>query len=214
MILIKSRNTTHAYDQIIRYVWWNGNTFVDQRENEIKEVENVSIQITGSTIDYPKFGPTTERYGIDFAEGLIDDAIAYEKFISFQYSYGERIRQKNALENVINLLRIDPVTRRAVLPIFSPFDTKCFKYEVPCATQIYLRIRDGKLNMDLYMRSNDIVGALPADIYGFRQLQKYIASETNCKIGMYTHVIGSAHIILNHNGDFVRDYVKNSVAWY
>lgn len=214
MIVINARNTTHAYDQVIRYVWWNGKVFVDQRKNKIKEVENITIQILSDTIDYPNFGPTTKRYGIDFAAGLTDDNEAYEKFVAFQYSYGERIRRDNALENVIDLLTTEPTTRRAVLPIFLPNDTKYSQHEVPCATQIYLRVRDGKLNMDLHMRSNDIVGAFPADVYGFRRLQEYIAVEIGCKIGIYTHTIGSAHIILDNNEDFVKAHIKNPTVWY
>ncbi|NOR84811.1 hypothetical protein GQ473_01730, partial [archaeon] len=95
-MLIKSRNIPNAYDTLLRKVWIEGHYIIDQRGNQIKEVEDVMISIDINNITFPNFGPTTKRFGDDFAEGLISDSIAYSKGKVFEYAYGERIRTGNA----------------------------------------------------------------------------------------------------------------------
>ena len=215
-MLIKSRNIPNAYDTLLRRVWTEGHYIIDQRGNQIKEIEDVMISIDINNITFPNFGPTTKRFGDDFAEGLISDSIAYSKGKVFEYAYGERIRTGNALEEVLTMLKEDSSTRRAVLSIYHPDDVRRANngYEVPCVTQLYLRIRNGKLNMTLMMRSNDIVSAFPSDIYGFMRFQESIAALLKIKIGTYTQFIGSAHIIMNNDGDFIRKHILTPRVWY
>lgn len=62
--------------------------------------------------------------------------------------------------------------------------------------------------MTVYMRSNDICKALPVDVYGFRELQDYIGACTGYEPGIYTHLIGSAHIIEEHDTEFIETFLK------
>lgn len=213
---IKGRNIPNVYDTLLRKVWTEGRYIIDERGNQIKEVEDVYIHVDTDNITFPNFGPTSKRFGDDFAEGLICDDIAYAKGKAFEYAYGERIRTGNALEEAIVMLRADPSTRRAVLSIYHPDDVRLANrgYEVPCATQLYLRIREGKLNMTLMMRSNDIVSAFPSDIYGFMRLQESIAKILGVDLGTYVHIIGSAHVIMENDGDFIRKHILTPRVWY
>ena len=213
---IKARNIPSAYDTLLRRVWYEGCYITDERGNTIREVEDVCICVSGGKISFPKFGPTTKLFGDDFADGLISNVIAYQKGKDFEYSYGARIRTGNALEEAIAMLRANKSTRRAVLPIYHPDDVRLSNngYEVPCATQVYLRIRKGKLNMTMMMRSNDIASAFPSDIYGFMRLQEHIAEILGIEIGSYTQIIGSAHIIMENDGDFIRKYILTQPVWY
>ena len=215
MHTIQSRNITHAYDQLIRLVWSQGRKKIDQRGDETRELKHVFIEITTGDITYPSFGPTSKRYGDDFAEGLIDDTIALQKGIDFDYGYGDRTREGNSLKHAINTLLNNPESRRVVLPIFHAYDMMKANedIEIPCATQAYLDIENGKLNMTLMMRSNDIIGAFPGDAYGFRRLQEHIAEQTITTVGKYMHYANSAHIIMNNDGDFVKEFVKTPVNW-
>ena len=215
-MLIEARNIPHAYDTLLRRIWRDGHYIIDQRGNQIKEVEDVIISIDINNITFPNFGPTNKRFGDDFAEGLISDSFAYSKGKAFEYAYGERIRTGNALKEVLTMLKEDSSTRRAVLSIYHPDDVRRANngYEVPCVTQLYLRIRNGKLNMTLMMRSNDIVSAFPSDIYGFMRFQESIAALLKIKIGTYTQLIGSAHIIMENDSDFIRKHILTSKVWY
>ena len=215
MHIIQSRNIPHAYDQLMRLIWHQGTRKIDERGDETRELKHVFIEITTDDITYPSFGPTTVKYGDDFAKGLIDNEVAKYKGENFDYGYGDRIREEGALEYAIYMLQDHPESRRATIPIFHPDDVlhaKCGN-EVPCATQIYLDIEDGKLNMTLMMRSNDGPGAFPSDVYGFRRLQGHIAEQTITTVGKYMHYANNAHIIMNNDGDFVKEFVKTPVNW-
>lgn len=218
--LITGKSLTSVWDAAIRAIWTSGERIVDQRGNTTRELLNLVIHISGATNDYPVKCPCSKQYGDDFADGLTKDNSAYEKANAFDYSYGERIRIDNALYNVIETLRNDPTTRTCVLTIYQNSDTKRAvarslgkpdAKEVPCATQCYLLIRDDKLHMDLMMRSNDYLMAMPSDVFGFRVLQAFVADEIGCKIGSYTHFVQSAHIIEENGKDFMERYMRGAL---
>lgn len=54
-------------------------------------------------------------------------------------------------------------------------------------------IREGKLNLIVCMRSNDIYLGFPYDIFNFSMFQEYIAGKLGVKLGEYIHVVGSLH---------------------
>lgn len=215
---ITGNNLTDTWGTAIKTIWSCGDTVVDQRGNTIKEILNLSLHIRGSKNDYPDKCPCNLRYAEDFADGLVKDEIALQKAESFDYSYGERIRRDNALNNVIELLKTAPTTRNAVLPVFQNSDTYrslnrarglTKDNEVPCVTHAMMIIRRGKLHFDLFMRSNDYVGAMPSDVYGYRTLQRYIAEEVGVEVGTYTHTVMSAHIITENDTDFMNKFMES-----
>lgn len=217
---VTGKSLTSVWDTAIRTIWTCGDRRIDQRGNNIREILNLVIHISGTANDYPVKCPCSKQYGDDFADGLTKDNSAYEKANAFDYSYGERIRIDNALYNVIETLRNDPTTRTGVLTIYQNSDTKRAvarsrgerdAKEVPCATQMYLIIRDGKLHADLMMRSNDYLMAMPSDVFGFRALQAFIADELNILIGSYTHVVMSSHIIEENGRDFMEMYMRGAL---
>ena len=212
---ITARTIPHAYDQLMRLIWYQGRAKIDQRGDKIRELKHIWVEITTNDCTYPSFGPTTKRYGGDFAEGLINDKKAKAMGKNFDYAYGDRLHHTGTIEYATYMLQNDPETRRAVLPIFWSTDTHAAHdgHEVPCATQIYLDIEDDELNMTLMMRSNDVVGAFPSDIYGFRKLQAHIAKEVNVAVGKYFHYANSAHIILANDEDFMKQFIKTKPNW-
>jgi len=214
--LITRRNIPAAYDALIRSVWWQGKKRTDQRDNTISELRNVVVEVLQPDITYPGFGPTSQRFGDEFAKGLLDDDTAWEMWEKFEYSYGQRIRTQYALPIAIEVLKVNPDTRRAVLNIYKSIDMMKASEgkEVPCATQAYLGIVDGSLDMTLMMRSNDVVGAFPADAYGFRRLQEYIAGRVGVGVGAYRHYIESAHIIHENDAQWVEQHVRTPQRWY
>lgn len=216
-VVINSRGLEGAWDQAIRTIWTSGERIIDQRGNRIREILNMIIHITGSYNDYPKECQCGIRYGQDFAIGLLSRECAMAKAKEFDYSYGERIRRSSALENIIGILSKEPESRTCVLPIYVPADTVSAlgrtnqdsrSTEVPCVTQCMVILRNNRLHMDLTMRSNDVLAAMPSDVYGFRELQQMIANKVGAHIGSYTHHVMSAHIIEENGADFMEKYMK------
>ena len=99
-------------------------------------------------------------------------------------------------EYLIDTLKRDPDSRQAILQIpITPFKgTK----DVCCTSSLQFFIRDNKLHMITYMRSNDIVLGFTNDITFFTSLQINLAEILGVELGWYRHVVGSMHVYENN----------------
>ncbi|RUW71124.1 MULTISPECIES: thymidylate synthase [unclassified Mesorhizobium] len=111
--------------------------------------------------------------------------------------YGTRLfdaRGHNQIDNIINLLRQKPTSRRAVIQLFDASDIAKSRKEIPCTCTIQFLLRDNLLNMYTTMRSNDSYIGLPHDIFAFTMLQEIVAKTLDCGLGTYKHFVGSLHL--------------------
>jgi len=112
-------------------------------------------------------------------------------------AYGYILQKKygfNQIDEVIALLRLDSTSRRAVLNISDPTINRIETKDMQCTVCIQFLVRNNKLNMTVYMRSNDIVFGLPYDYIYFMSIARHIALELGIEIGTYTHIAGSMHL--------------------
>ena len=112
-------------------------------------------------------------------------------------AYGPRLfnsNGQNQIENVIDLLRRKSTSRRAAIQLFESRDLIADYKDIPCTCTMQFMIRDGRLNMITYMRSNDAYVGLPHDIFSFTMLQEIIARSLEVEVGSYRHSVGSLHI--------------------
>jgi thymidylate synthase len=111
-------------------------------------------------------------------------------------AYGPRLRgkNKNQLRWIVELIRKKPDTRRAVIPIYQPKDTKADLPEVPCTCTLQFFLRSRRLELITHMRSNDAFRGLPGDIFAFTMIQEIVARSLNVEPGRYKHLVGSLHL--------------------
>lgn len=113
-------------------------------------------------------------------------------------AYGPRIFD-NQWENAKSLLIKDSDTRQAVINIYDQHvDSGVVTKDVPCTVAIQFLIRGGKLDMFVFMRSNDMIWGFPYDSFSFTLLQEYMAYELDIPMGKYHHYVVSAHIYSKH----------------
>ena len=84
-------------------------------------------------------------------------------------------------------------TRRAILYTWLPQIDNAAK-DVPCLQSVHFIVREGKLNVLVSIRSNDVLSAFGPNTFGFVKLQQHVADLIGVSIGTYTHVIGVAHM--------------------
>jgi thymidylate synthase len=117
--------------------------------------------------------------------------------------YGNKIfstdEQPNKWQKLINLLKQDPHSRRAVLALLDNYlslslDSK----DISCTSTIQFLIRQNKLHAIVNMRSNDAIWGLPYDVFLFTMIQEKLASELSIELGTYTHIAGSMHVYERH----------------
>ena len=117
-------------------------------------------------------------------------------------NYGYCIQSKygfNQLDFIIDKLKEDPNSRQAVIHIKEPNDSP--SKDVNCTVCLQFVIREDKLYMITYMRSNDLWMGFTYDVFQFTCLQICLAMKLNLGIGTYTHIAGSLHL-------YARDYEK------
>jgi len=115
----------------------------------------------------------------------------------FHGAYGSRTVDQYG--PIIERLKADPDTRQAVVTIWDPvLDLLPSKRDYPCTILHQFRIRDNKLNMSVYMRSNDVWLGAAYDFFQFTRVQIAIASVLGIAPGTYAHHVGSLHIYEQH----------------
>lgn len=115
----------------------------------------------------------------------------------FHGAYGARTQDQYG--PVIERLKKDPDSRQAVVTIWDPIlDLLPDKRDYPCTVLHQFRIRDNKLNMSVYMRSNDVWLGAAYDFFQFTRVQIAMASVLGVAPGSYAHHVGSLHIYEQH----------------
>lgn len=102
------------------------------------------------------------------------------------------------LQNVIKSIKEDPFSRRHIVSSWDVVNID--KMALPpchCFFQFYVS-NDGYLDCQMYQRSADMFLGVPFNIASYALLTIIIAHLTNLKPRYYHHVLGDAHIYLNH----------------
>lgn len=149
---------------------------------------------------------------LDFIKYYIKD---YEKEsvdgISIHGGYGPRLfsaqGQYDQVHNVIKLLRERSSSRRAAIQLFDAKDISENFIEIPCTCTLQFILRQGKLHMITFMRSNDAYKGLPHDFFAFTMIQEIIARTLGVELGFYHHSVGSLHLYESAK-DAAFNYIK------
>ena len=117
-------------------------------------------------------------------------------------AYGARIFKRNdriaggklvQWDYVVNELKRDSDSRRAVIHIRTPDDSVHAVKDVPCTLALQFFIRDEKLHLHVNMRSSDIILGLSYDVPAFTIMQEVMANELGVGLGEYVHTSNSLH---------------------
>lgn len=109
-----------------------------------------------------------------YPKHIYDEAISqFIPDVVYSHILDEYIDQ---IDYIIEKLKEEPTSRRAWAFTWVPaFDT--VKEDVPCLQFVQCWIDNNKLNIMCAFRSNDILSAVPANMYGLYCLQKYIRTQ-------------------------------------
>lgn len=117
--------------------------------------------------------------------------------ITSNSAYGFLINNRyefNQLYTIVELLKQDPASRRAVINLNYANANVIRTKDEPCTIALQFYIRENKVHCTGMMRSNDIWRGLPYDIVYFTLLQTIIAKALGKEVGSYTHFATSLHM--------------------
>lgn len=223
-----SEDIDKLYFLLAKAIMNKGNTVVS-RNKEVKELISVSITLTNPSGD--NFLKNKDRkLSLRYAFGELfwyltgSDSLDFISYYAKSYSrfsdnkkilngaYGPRLMPY--VDVIVELLKSDPSTRRAVINIYNTSDIGIESNDVPCTVSLQFLIRNNKLILQTYMRSNDLYLGLPYDIFSFTFFQKIIAEKIGIKVGSYYHYVSSLHIYKKdyHFFSNITDQLDNSIA--
>lgn len=165
----------------------------------IKNIRNKSINLEGRKLNYSfafanilwvltfdnsaKFITRFNKKGLTFS----DDGKTINGATGYRIGHG-------VLEGIINKLKNDKSTRRAVLTIIQEKDLMDSTRDVPCNLTFQYFIRNNKLHCITNMRSQSVAFMLPYDLILYTFLQEVIAGLIGLEVGDYYHNSASFHI--------------------
>jgi thymidylate synthase len=138
-------------------------------------------------------------------------------------AYGERLRNWNGeidqFFEVYKKLKNDPFSRQASMVIFDPdrdnyiHENGNYSKDIPCTNYFNFTVREGKLNMYVAMRSNDLHKGAIYDIPNFIMFQHVIAGWLGIDVGKYTHTAVSLHIY-ESDIEYFKNLIKSDFKTY
>ena len=145
-----------------------------------------------------KYLPRAKQFSDD---GLVWRAGYGPRLRSAGYSVAHAgLKPTDPLWNVVDLLRRDPETRQAVIGIWSNnLDSGVKSLDIPCNNWLHFLARDGKLNLHVATRSNDLIwGWSGINQFEWSALLQLVAELTGLDVGSLHFSISSLHLYERH----------------
>lgn len=109
-------------------------------------------------------------------------------------NYGWQWRRNDQLSKVVDMLVKNPNTRKATISIYDGKEIDTYSNDTPCTYAVQFTVIDGKLNMSVLMRSNDLWYGFCNDQFCFSMLQQHVAHLLCLPVGTYYHFAHNLHL--------------------
>jgi len=127
------------------------------------------------------------------------------KAMSFKDDFGTTYNRQSSIhfkevDQLITLIKgiqQDPHGRRHILSAWNPGELDAMALP-PCHVLAQFYVNNGRLSCQMYQRSCDMFLGVPFNIASYSLLTAMIAQVCGLAVGEFVHVLGDAHIYLNH----------------
>lgn len=117
-------------------------------------------------------------------------------------AYGPRMRnwagEVDQLARVVEILKEDPDSRRALIQLYDPARDSMGHKDVPCTLGFRFHLRHGRLHMATMMRGQDVWIGMPYDVFFYTVLHELVAGWLDAELGEFHLHVGSLHIYDAH----------------
>jgi thymidylate synthase len=172
-----------------------------------RDSEKSTIWTANATAPYwqskSKFdGDLGRVYGVQWRKWRTPEVVKGGSIIndfghSFSLEGGVTIKETDQLVNLIEGIKKDPHGRRHILSAWNPGELDAMALP-PCHTFAQFYVNNNKLSCQMYQRSCDMFLGVPFNIASYSLLTELVAQVCNLDVGEFVHVLGDAHIYLNH----------------
>ena len=113
-------------------------------------------------------------------------------------NYGYFWNYNDQLKRVINELKTNPETRKAIIVHYLLHELEMYKYDMPCNDVLNFYIKDNRLHLTVFARSIDLWMGFSNDQYCFAKLMEKVSLETGYEIGTMNWMITNCHLYERH----------------
>jgi thymidylate synthase len=205
----KFYNANHAYNYLLDYILRNGEAFDDT-----KAIFNCGFYMDNPSENHIK---NEERgWKLEYAEAEWQWYLSGDRSIeklgeiygkvppiwcrmadpdgNVNSNYGWQWQRNDQIDYVVAKLKDNPNTRHAAISIYDGKEWDKYRHDTPCTYAVQFTILNNKLNMSVYMRSNDLWYGFCNDQYQFSSLQQLIAERLSMDLGWYYHHAHNMHL--------------------
>lgn len=159
-------------------------------DTNIEHLEEKNVNIWSAWKDpegkkYPPYGAMWRRWPKNPRPGKIDIWAKEKNYYVDQ------------LANVIEEIKTNPGSRRLIVNAWNPGEMDNFVLP-PCHAFYQFYVREEFLDLQLYVRSNDVFLGMPFNIASYALLLMMVAQVTGYKPGTLVYTTGDTHLYLNH----------------
>ena len=132
-----------------------------------------------------------------------------------QEHFTEILLEPGHIDAITDHLKQHPDSRRGLVSTWAPKYLLHPKQSGVCITQLYFRMKDGRLEVHSHSRANDAYRLLLLDMQLSTWAQQEIAGRLGVDIGEYIHFVDSLQLY-SKNSDAIkrqRTYVLSAPAW-
>jgi thymidylate synthase len=203
MRIIRAPSISRAHELVIKMILEKGYPVVTEDGEATIEFEEIAMKVDNPLAE-PLVSPAS-RFQQRFMEQYAHDLLEGSESV-FEYDYhGRLFRWGDFLEYQGNAVAVDQVayiieklsasskSRRALAITWNPVTDEHLA-DCPCLQLVQCLVRDGRLQMKVVFRSNDMLTASGANMFALVHLQKMIADRLGIVPGSYTHIALVPHI--------------------
>ncbi len=217
-IHVVERTLPVAWERAVIACWSEGESFPtqydkpeDPQSRDVCAMIHVTEPLAEPRIHraFPGGLEDLEKYRAEVLYGVHDHWIdpAAGKW---EYTYHERLfeydvpgldKPINQIAQCVAMLRACGFTRRAQAVTWKAWEDMGIA-DPACLQRMHFRVQNGRLNMNVHMRSNDAFKAAFMNMYAFIELQVEIARDLGVEVGSYCHIADSFHIYGSYFAEF------------
>ena len=135
------------------------------------------------------------RLGIDKNDGSMGRIYG----VQWRRWKGANGKVVDQLQNAIDLIQENPESRRIMVNAWNAAEIDSLDVALPpCHNFFQFYVAEGKLSLQMYQRSCDMFLGVPLNIASYSVLLHSVAKITGLVPCEFIHVLGDAHIYLNH----------------
>ena len=204
------KNATDAFELLFSDINANGESFAGTKAKfnvsfTLQDVNNKTVTTPQRKFneDYAEYEWNWYLKGDRDASEISERAKIWKQMMvegttEVNSNYGYFWNKNYQLSRVIQELKTNKETRRAIVVHYDINELDRYKHDTPCNDVLNFYIKDDKLHLTVFARSIDLVFGFCNDQYTFAKLMEMVAKKIKVEVGEMNWMVTNLHIYPRH----------------